>query len=171
MSIERLTEVVPPPASKGDWSAKAWAQIEAELGTSLPRDFRDFGRLYGSGCFLNYMAIEVPRASDNGAFFKVRISEICDGFRRAEREGYDFWPSPGGLLPFASTGNAEYLFWLPRGAPEDWPVLVWGRDSGFEVFDCGFTDFLVGLATGEIAPVDFSDELLPCEHPFEPTEL
>jgi hypothetical protein len=38
----------------------------------------------------------------------------------------------------------------------------------FETFDCDLTDFLAGLAGGEIVPKEFPDELLPCDHLFVP---
>lgn len=81
------------------------------------------------------------------------------------------WPWPGGLLPFGATDNGDYLFWLPRGAPSDWGVVVWDRGGSeidqFEELNCDLTDFLAGLATGAILPRAFPD-LLPCECLFQP---
>jgi hypothetical protein len=130
-------------------------------------------RLYGSGYFMAFLGVSVP-ASRN------RNVQLADGVRHVARmfaeggfeEGelpYPCWPEPGGLLPFGATDNGDYLLWLTRGSPAAWRVVVWDRRLGnFEVFDCDLTDFLAGLAGGEIEPEEFPDDLLPCDCLFAP---
>lgn len=66
----------------------------------------------------------------------------------------------------------DYLCWVTRGDPADWRVVVWGRgDWTFEELDCDLTDFLAGLATGDVLPKEFPDELLPCGHPYVPASV
>jgi hypothetical protein len=73
------------------------------------------------------------------------------------------------LVPFGGTDNGDELFWLPRGAPEDWGIVVWDRGlQNFETFDCDLTSFIAGLATGEIIPKEFPEDLVTCDHLFQP---
>ena len=48
--LDKLTRIVPPPETPsmatGDWN-----EVESMLGTQLPRDYKDFIHLYGSGDF------------------------------------------------------------------------------------------------------------------------
>jgi hypothetical protein len=45
--------------------------------------------------------------------------------------------------------------------------VVWGRGlQQFESFECNLTDFLAGVAKGEILPEEFPDD--PCEDMFRP---
>jgi len=47
--------------------------------------------------------------------------------------------------------------------------VIYDRGFGeFEVFDCGLTDLLAGLATGEILPKEFPEDLLPSDRLFKP---
>ena len=97
------------------------------------------------------------------------ISKIFSEDELSERP-YPFWPEPGGLLPFGGTDNGDTLFWLQRGSPDDWPVVVWDRGRlGYELLDCGLTDFLAGLATGAILPKEFPDGLSSVDCLFAPS--
>lgn len=172
MTIERLIEVVPPPAAPFEAFSGPWEPIEAELGTVLPQDYKDFVRLYGSGYFMQFLGICVPRSRNPNVRLESQAQVVCDTFVDFDREElpYPLWPNPGGLLPFGGTDNGDELFWLPRGAPADWGVVVWDRAFwGFEAYDCGLTDFLAGLATGEIRPKEFPEDLLPSDCLFQPS--
>lgn len=173
MTIEALIKMVTPPAEPFEAPRGPWEPIEAELGTALPQDYKDFVGLYGAGYFMEFLGIAVPRSRNRNVRLEVLVGAICDTFVEREDEGeelpYPFWPDPGGLVPFGGTDEGDFLFWLPRGAPADWCVVVWDRGfQKFEALECGLTDFLAGLATGEILPKDFPEDLLPCEQLFRP---
>jgi len=171
MTIENLIKAVQPPAAPFAGFEGPWEPIEAALGTALPRDYKDFARLYGSGYFMEFMGIEVPDSSDVGVDFMRWVREICIGFRSLSVP-YPMWPSRGGLLPIGWTDNGDRLFWLLREAPQHWAVAVWDRGGlegeDVEVFDCDLTDFLAGLATGNISPEAFPDDFYPWDNLFPP---
>jgi hypothetical protein len=103
----------------------------------------------------------------------VRFEQEIHGVREAllgdENLAYPLWPDPGGLIVFGKTNFGDYLFWQPQGPPDDWRVVVWGRGlQTFESFDCGLTDFIVGVITGEIQPEDFPEYEPPDEPVFRP---
>ena len=168
MTIENLIRVVPPPPAPFEPFNGPWAPIEAKVGTALPQDYKDFVRLYGCGYFMQFLGINVPRSRNPNTRFESQVKLTCDTFLYDQDLGYSLWPAPGGLLPFGGTDDGDCLFWLPRGAPAEWSVVVWDRGFWtFETFDCDLTDFLAGLATGEIKPREFPDDLLPCDCLFE----
>jgi hypothetical protein len=169
MSIERLMKVVPPPAEPFEAFDGPWERIEAGLGTALPQDYKDFVRVYGSGYFMEFLGVDVPKSRNPNVRLERQVGVVRDMFRAFEEVPYPLWPDPGGLLPFGGTDNGDTLFWLADGAPADWRVVVSDRGAwDFEALDCGLTDFLAGLATGEILPRAFPEDLLPCERLFEP---
>ncbi|WP_304190702.1 SMI1/KNR4 family protein [Phenylobacterium aquaticum] len=169
MTIDNLLKVIPPPAEPFEAFLGTWELIEADLGTALPQDYKDYVRIYGNGAVLQYIGIYIPGARDPRVRLEANIPLVCNGFRGLDHVPYPWWPAAGGLIPFGLTGAGDYLFWLSRGDPDDWPVVVWGHGYGdFELIERDFTDFLAGLATGEVAPKSFPIDFLPCETPFEP---
>jgi hypothetical protein len=169
MTVETLMKAVPPPVEPSGAFLGPWEPIEAELGTALPQDYKDFVRLYGSGYFMEFLGIYVPRSRNPNLRLESVVRAICDTFVDREELPYPLWPNPGGLLPFGGTDNGDSLFWNPRGAPTDWGIVVWDRAfCGFEAFDYGLTDFLAGLATGEVVPKEFPDDLSSCDRLFKP---
>jgi hypothetical protein len=172
MSIEALLRAVPPPRAPFEAFAGPWEPVEAEVGTPLPQDYKDFARLYGRGYFMEFLGVAVPRTSNPNTRFELQVRLVCETFAdwRDDELPYPMWPHPEGLIPFGGTDNGDELFWLARGAPDDWRVVVWDRGmQQFEELDCDLTDFLAGLATGQVLPKEFPENLLPCEHLFQPS--
>lgn len=172
MTIENLMRVVPPPPVPSEAYIGPWDAIETDLGAVLPQDYKDFVRFYGRGSFMEFLGIHAPVSWSPYVRLQSEVRVICDDLRRDPDRPYPLWPEPGGLLPFGKTDFGDCLFWLPHGPPDDWGVVVWDRGMGhYEAFDCGLTDFLAGLATGEIEPKEFPENMLPCDRLFEPSLL
>lgn len=170
MTIEALIKAIPPPAELAGVFPGPWQPIEAELGTALPQDYKDLVRVYGSGCYMEFFEIDVPRCPNFNIRLEYQVPLVSENFVYGDDRSYALWPTPGGLLPFGGTDNGDSLFWLTRGAPADWGVVVWDQaDLDFELFDCDLTSFLAGLATGEILPKAFPEDLLPSNCLFKPS--
>jgi len=169
VTIETLIKAVPPPVRPFEAFHGPWEPIEAALGIALPADYKDLVRLYGRGYWFEFLGIDVPRASNRHVRLESKVPAVCDSFEGLEDLPYPMWPDAGGLLPFGSTDNGDYLLWLPRSSPQAWGVVVWDRGfQAFEAFDCDMTDFLAGLATGDVAPKEFPTDLAYCDQPFRP---
>ncbi|MDP3660846.1 SMI1/KNR4 family protein [Phenylobacterium sp.] len=159
--------VVPPPSEPTDAFDGPWDEIEADARTPLPQDYKDFVRLYGSGVFMEFLTVNIPRVESPYIRFEAEIRTVRKIFYDDDDFIYALWPDSGGLIAFGATDFGDFLFWQPIGPPEDWRVVVWGRGfQQFEFFDCDLTGFLAGLATGEIEPDDFGD-MLPCHEMFK----
>jgi hypothetical protein len=169
MTIEALMAVIPPPVEPSCAFLGPWEPIEAELGTALPPDYKDLVRVYGSGYYMEFFGIKVPRCPNPNSRLETQVPILCATFFDRDELVYPLWPDPGGLVPFGCTDNGDILFWLPRGAPEDWGVAVWDRGLWkFETFECDLTVFIAGLATGEIIPEAFPEDLVTSDFPFQP---
>ena len=168
MTIEALTQVIPPPRNPAGVFLGPWEPIEVELGTALPPDYKDLVRVYGSGYYMEFFGIHIPRSPNLNIRLETQVPAICATFFDRAELPYPLWPEPKGLVPFGGTDNGDFLFWLPREASEDWRVVVWDRGLwNFEAFDCDVTSFIAGLATGEIIPEAFPKDLATCDHLFQ----
>ncbi len=168
MTVERLAEVVPPPAAPYDAFDGPWERLEAQLGTALPQDYKDFVRLYGEGQFMEFLSVYVPYSWSPYVQLLAEAKAMHLVFSGDPGFPYTLWPEPGGLLVWGGTDFGDYLFWLTDGPPDDWRVVMWGRGSHqTTVFEVGLTDLLAGMASGKIDSPDFP-ELLPCDCLFLP---
>ena len=91
------------------------------------------------------IGIHVPVSWSPYARLVQAARSISEIFKDEEDLPFPMWPSSGGLLPFGTTDFGDTLFWLTLGAPEDWCVVVMGRDPP-ETFDCDMMDFLARVA-------------------------
>lgn len=168
MSLEALMSLIPPPAEPFEAFEGPWEPVEADLGTALPQDYKDFVRAYGSGYFMGFLGVSVPASANANVRLDHQVRTWSEVFAEDEDAPYPVWPEPGGLMPFGDTDNGDVLFWLRRGAPDDWVVVVWDRGmQDFETLDCGLTDFLAGVASGDITPEAFPDDFTPEDRTFE----
>jgi len=169
MTIEALIAVVPPPAGPQGAFAGPWEPVEAHLGTKLPEDYKQLARLYGRGTFMELLSVNLPGDRDRRGSLEGELRMAGAMVNYGVPVPYPVWPEPGGLLNIGLTAFNDRLFWLTRGDPAEWRVVVWDRAfQRLETFDCDLTGFLAGLATGEIAPEAFADRALSAAPLFEP---
>lgn len=171
MTIGTLLKAVPPPAVPVGAFRGPWAAVEAEIGTPLPQDYKDFVGRYGAGEFLEFFRIYVPWSWYRDARLSAEVSRIQEAFAGYEELSQPMWPEAGGLLPCGDSDFGDAFFWLTRGAPDEWTVVFWDRGmQEFEFFDCDLTDFLAGVVTGQISPKHFPSDVFPCDMLFKPSE-
>jgi len=171
VTIERLVQVVPPPAKPFEPFTGPWEPVEAYLGTKLPPDYKDFARLYGRGCFSEFVFINLPGSPDRRGSLEGELDLAREMINYGMPVPYPAWPDAGGLLNIGLTEFNDRLFWLPRGDASDWTIVVWDRAlQKLESFDCSLTNFLAGLAAGTIVPEGFVGRTLPPNPVFEPSQ-
>ncbi|WP_445528329.1 hypothetical protein [Streptomyces cyslabdanicus] len=133
-----LTGWVPVPQPAVDWPA-----VEADLGTPLPRDYKEIVDLFGPGGFDEYVDLLVPGALG----MDLVVWAKSDGDATDLWEPYAGYPAPGGLLRWGSSEQELDFVWQTGTAdPADWRVLV-GEFGDWERFDCGLGEFLFRMLT------------------------
>jgi len=140
----RLTPPRAPESATGDWAA-----VETELGTTLPVDYKALIGLYGSGAFIDFLGLYNPFDVRKTVALAPNIHSMGEANRTILALSPDYlphppFPAPGGLLPFASTSSAHYLYWVTNGPPDKWPVVVHLVRSGkpAETYPLGLGRFL-----------------------------
>ncbi|MBL8793852.1 MAG: SMI1/KNR4 family protein [Planctomycetia bacterium] len=135
-AIDNLHKLMPPPAKPTD-ATGSWEQVERELDTRLPDDYKQFVQSYGSGNIGDMpLTIHNPFAPEPGLNLLQAAKGIVAAYKSLVDDGYKMryrlFPESGGLLPWGTTGNGDYLHWRTKGLPEQWSVVIW---------DCGLTKF------------------------------
>lgn len=167
-SLAKLITLVPPPAqptaAKGDWAA-----VEADLGFSLPEDYKSFVSLYGSGSISRIIVVGNPflRAISARRYWENWVDIYRDKASYGIEIPYDLYPNCPGLLPCGSYLDSDIINWLTDKDLNQWRLLYYGRGQGF--FDLGstsLTEFLVQVLTGTAPlPRDVLSSPFPVQPP------
>ncbi|MEU7277477.1 SMI1/KNR4 family protein [Streptomyces sp. NPDC045431] len=168
--VERLAEVIPPPAAS---EPKNWPEVEATLGSKLPRDYKDLVEAFGGGVFDDAVWLLEPHCAHPSYDL---LKENAGGRRGAlERSGSkppELDEEGSDVITWALTEDGATLYWLvrPGQEPDDWTVMVnEGRGPDWERFPMSCTAFLEGiLVTGEIES-DILHDLPADGHGFRPS--
>jgi len=174
--LERLRRLLPPPADPVEpGRPQGWAEVEAALGTELPRDFKAFTERYGSGKIDDFLYLFNPFTAGQDGNLVAEKDLVLAGYRQTrarfpERLPWPAFPEPGGVLPLGRTDNGDELYWVTDGRPDQWPVaLVEARAALQEVHPMPVTGFLAALAANQLASRVLPQDLLRRpSHRFSP---
>lgn len=129
--LKSLSELVPPPASPVS-ADSGWQEVETKLGVELPSDYKAFVSIYGSGSLQSF--VHIVNYSDDRLsseeLISVVFSQLESYMDAGKCEEFKAFPEEGGLLPFASTDDGNYLFWKTEGKPQQWAVVAYDFTSG-----------------------------------------
>jgi hypothetical protein len=169
--LERLIEAggLVPGAEAFDWGL-----AERTLEMQIPADYRRLVDAGGAGLWFDYLRTYAPTGryparnllESGGEFEDLRFlwsedisqppSDLADDVR---------------LIPWASTGNGEKLYWRVQDeTPADaYPVYIEDADGDrWERFDLTATEFLLGIARGDVRSSFFSEFFLRTDDVFRP---
>ncbi|MEE1752718.1 hypothetical protein [Streptomyces sp. SP18CS02] len=124
--VERLTAITawtsPPQRPDVDW-----AQVEAEVGTPLPGDYKRMVEIFGEGAF--------------------------DGYLTLNQEPWTHLREDG-LLIWASTEHENLYCWRTEDStdPDRWPVAIRTFDGDLAPFDCSAAEFICRILLDEHQP-------------------
>lgn len=156
-----------PPAGIRALDPSVWGEVEAQLGTSLPSDYRALVDAYGLVGVDDEVWIFQPNRPLSGADIAcraARFGEFLDARPALRRAGFASYPRPGGLLPCGYTAGASLIAWQTGGRADGWPLVLLERDGvEFERFDGGIVAFIVALLEGRRF-----DTVLPEDWPTRP---
>jgi hypothetical protein len=150
-TMQDLIRLVTPPAEPVDADGE-WRSVWSSLGTELPHDYQDLVRTYGLGSF-DDVVLWTPFTTRSWANLVVQARDFIDDYGPAREHDplafpYPIYPEPGGLLPWASTGDGDSLSWLTIGVPDDWPVVESNIRERMHRHDVGTVAFLYGYLAG-----------------------
>jgi hypothetical protein len=150
-ALRDLMGLVPPPVEPIDADGE-WRWVWPSLGCRLPNDYQDLVRAYGLGSF-DDVVLWTPFTPRSWANLVVNARDLADEYGPVRDDDpaafpYPLYPEPGGMLPWASTGDGDWLCWLTDDEPNGWPVVEWNIREGAHRHDVGAVEFLNDYLTG-----------------------
>jgi hypothetical protein len=173
--LDGLRALVPPPAVPIDAPTAAdWEAIEAQL-TRLPTDYKRFLECYGTGSFCNFFTLFNPLSRHEPVNLLVQATRIRENYLSLQEAipdqfPFEFWPTPGGLLPVGVTADGATIVWRTTEDCDDWTIGV--QSDGFprmHVSDLGLVAWLVALLQGGFTSRYFPDDIATGPLTFLPT--
>ncbi len=171
-SIERLTQLIPPPPVP---SQKEWGLVENEIMTPLPSDYKELIDTYGGGLFDDCLWLLEPGCENKNYDLLIEAKERAEAFEllwgHGEAKPSELDEADSRVIPWATTENGEFVFWLARPGqdPDTWTVMVnEGRGPEWEHHEMTCTSFLVGVLEGDVRS-EILWELPAAEHEFHPS--
>lgn len=177
MSLGELCTIVSPPHSPFESGRdEDWSKIEIELGTRLPDDYKKFIDLFGTGNLGNYFYILNPFAFNEFVNLFNQTQELLDANREVRKNfpeavPFSLYPEPNGILPWAFLDTGDVLFWLTKGKPNDWTVVVQeSRLAEWEQFSESMSSFLTKLFRGDLSSRILGEKCRQVCVTFEPVK-
>jgi hypothetical protein len=166
MAIESVERILGRPAAPQEVpGANAWVSVESELGTTLPDDYKAFIESFGTGTIDEFVVVFNPFSRNKFVNLLERGRVELQAYRQLKGGHYvhEVFPSPGGLLPFASTDNGNVFYWKTSGSPNWWTVVVYeARGPKYYEFKGGMAEFLTAVLTRavkcDVLPRDFPSD-------------
>ncbi|MFI0960969.1 SMI1/KNR4 family protein [Streptomyces sp. NPDC021080] len=161
LHTEQLARLCPPP---GAGRTVNWAAVEAELGVTLPVDYKHLIDRYGGGVFSGVLWLLEPGCPDPLYDLLAQTAEREEILAGLWEDGEDK-PSellaPGTrLVPWGyAEGGGHHLYWLVRPGvePEEWTVVLnEGRGPLWEAYPMSCGQFLLEVVAGTTASFYFS---------------
>lgn len=147
--LDELTSLVPPPDEPPP--PVDWETAHAEVGGTLPADYRALVERYGGGSIAGLQLL-VPGHPNKYVDLLRQIEPQRWALEYLIERGVEEPYAPGDLLPWGIDESGNVVWWLAKG---DWPVVAnEARGDGWQRYDGGAVAFLVAILTKR-EPTDF----------------
>ncbi|MFJ4681624.1 hypothetical protein [Kitasatospora sp. NPDC088783] len=150
--------------------------MRERLGADPPVDYKTIIDTFGGGYVDGYLRVLDPGCVNAFYDFIAAAEERAEANEQlwggGETELSELDEAGARLIPWASTDNEEFLYWLalPDQDPGEWTVVVnEARSSRWEHVDLTFPRFLVTVLTGEIRSEILSDPFPASPYDFQPS--
>ncbi|MEV0537314.1 hypothetical protein [Kitasatospora sp. NPDC050463] len=160
--LPSLTALCPPSAEKVELAPAARAGFE------IPPSHGALTDTYGPGCFDEFLWVHAVGSTRPGSDLVRQTKEARQLLRDYPQSGLQDLLAEHGLttddlVQWAVTDNADMLFWLPVGDPDDWPTLAaqagWLRFARLPLSSTGvLLALLSGVLRLDLFPDDFPSE-------------
>ncbi|MFG3055461.1 SMI1/KNR4 family protein [Kitasatospora sp. NPDC048239] len=158
-AVAALESAVPSLASLRLPAARNvdWRQVETELGTALPKDFKLLRELYPTFALGDFLGFGGPERGHEQSWVQGLRGTLEDVEERCSEADlavpFHPYPAPDGLLPWAGSNQGDLFLWATSPAgPQEWTVTVASRNSAWWNYTGGAVQFLADLVTGAVEP-------------------
>lgn len=167
----------PPPEKPWEaGSPEAWREVQRLLRLTLPSDYVALISAYGAGMWYggelvvcNPFTAEFGRnlvkqcgSNEGDDWSALEAERMMASELQAQGQTYPFpiYPAAGGIIPWAYTGNGGRIFWLSKGAPDEWPTIYFpDRSDEFRFLELSASQIIRGLLDGSFELYPGSERL------------
>ncbi|RSN60626.1 hypothetical protein DMH01_15125 [Amycolatopsis sp. WAC 04182] len=114
---------------------KQWAEVESELGTALPVDYKELLTRFPGGVFRR-ITIYSPVANEQAwTEYKYNLDQLLwilgdEDLEYLDKVNYRLFPEPGGLLPWGGDGQGGTFCWITESAdPDTWKIAYYSQGA------------------------------------------
>ena len=168
-ALAELVKLLPPPKAPEETGGD-WQRIEAELGTALPDDYKEFISIYGTGGIVTQPELDIlwilnPFSANSSKNLIRQVqgwSKFFLTLNKDSRPNYDLFPAPGGLLMWGICLDGDKLLWNMHGQRHQWGVeTAEARGEDHFIYpDKTFAAFLLAIADRTLEGYSFGEG--PC---------
>lgn len=131
--VDRLQEITGWDGYEWDFD---WGDIQAELGTALPSDFKELCERFGPGYFSSTVWVKCDEDNDPlWSWWRRNVENVSREPSEYGRlyEPYGLYGVSGkkGLLNWGASDAPALFFWLADADenPDAWPILISGEPA------------------------------------------
>lgn len=128
-TLEELTKLMPPPENVPGKVAE-WGAIEAAIGVTYPKSFKDFIEIYGALQWFDWLQPLVPFDEMSAEQFSKFLATVLEDNFSGDTVDSNGEPlivsqfgTAGGWLPFMMGSDGDTYAWLTYGPAENWNVI------------------------------------------------
>ncbi len=149
--MQDLQKLVLPPRFPLDNDAEQLERNRQVMRIDFPADYLEFGTTYGTGTFRAAYSWEIWSPSRRGLpLIALYFSRTCNMYKESaypKPPKLGVYPEMGGLLPFGSSPNGDWICWDTHGDSSEWTVVDLGRyeEGGYESTGFSFSEYLVNV--------------------------
>ncbi|MGH3312410.1 MAG: SMI1/KNR4 family protein [Streptomyces sp.] len=169
--VSQIADLTPRPSAVPHHD---WESIEENHELSLPTDYRELVDSFGGGVFDGYLWFLEPDCRNRHYDLAANIDERVESLEYLWESGEPKPPAvaepKSRLIPWASTDNGEFFYWLAKEgqAPDLWQVLInEARGEDWEHYAIGCAQLLAELLSGRIQSELLSSSFPKSEHTFQ----
>lgn len=174
MTLEIFSQLIQPPSKpiEND-NLGEWDKVETALKIELPKDYKDYINIFGTGCIANLIWVFNPFSKNPHLNLQIQIKEQLEAIAVLQEQfnencPYKIYPEKGGLLPWGLTDNGDVMFWLTDGEPDFWKTVIHeSRGSKYEKHEDTMTSFLSNLILGITVSEIITNDLIDSDAKFK----
>lgn len=133
-----------------------WGYVEREVGTSFPADFVELSEAYPPFVLDDFLSVHIPQVGRERNFvsgIRRMLATLTSLRNDGMSHGYVPFPETGGLIPWGDSCDGDDFYWRTGGNhPDEWTILVSGRNDDWCEYEATLTQYLAGLVSGTVPP-------------------
>ncbi|MFE7244731.1 hypothetical protein [Streptomyces sp. NPDC057580] len=132
-----------------------WQMVFDGLRTGLPDDYITLAESYPRLEIGQFLFVTSPAPGGEAGFVEAKKEDLAGAEDMAQKGmlgGYPAFPESGGLLLWGSSIDGDEFYWRTEGQPNEWTVVVAGRNDDWFHYEGSLTGYLAWLCSGTAVP-------------------